>query len=100
MKSNESGNVNGLLFQGFVRVSIHICIYANLLLGHHSLPNDYRSLLRTPRFIDLLPVGGGQLWYNGIGKSLKNIFSNLNEDISITLDFNMDGLPIFKSSQR
>lgn len=78
-----------------------IFIYANLfLLGLHSLPNDYRSLLHTPRQIEISQVGGGQLWYNGIATNLQNIFSKLNEDITIGLNFNMDGLPLFKSSQR
>lgn len=56
----------------------------------HSLPNDYRSLLRTPRHIEISEVGGGQLWYNGIATNLRNIFSKLNEDITIGLNFNMD----------
>lgn len=65
----------------------------------HSLPNDYRSLLSTPRYINITEVGGGHMWYNGIATNLRNIFKKLNEDITIHLNFNMDGLPLFKSSK-
>lgn len=64
-----------------------------------SLPKDYRSLLRTPRFIEISTDAGGQMWYRGIETNLRNIFSNLNENIEIALNFNIDGLPLFKSSQ-
>lgn len=83
------------IFTSLLQLNIYI-----LLLGMNELPNDYRSLLRTPRFIEISSVGGGQMWYNGIATNLKNIFSKLSEDITIALNFNMDGLPLFKSSQR
>lgn len=77
-----------------------ICINIDLFLANPSLPKDYRSLLHTPRFIDISAVGNGQMWYNGIEKSLRIVFSKLNEDKCIALNFNVDGLPIFKSSQK
>lgn len=66
----------------------------------HSIPKDYRSLLRTPRHIEISPVSGGQLWYNGIKTNLQRIFSKLDEDIHVALNVNVDGIPLFKSSQR
>lgn len=57
-------------------------------------------MLQTPKSVELSSVGGGQYWYNGIEKNLKLIFSKLDKDILIQMNFNVDGLPIFKSSQR
>lgn len=70
------------------------------LKGIHTLPNDYRSLLRTPRHIEISPAGGGKLWYNSIRTNLETIFSKLDEDIEVALNINVDGIPLFKSSQR
>lgn len=70
------------------------------MLGLHELPKDCRTLMQTPRYLEISSVAGGQFWYNGIAKNLRLIFSRLNHDITIQLMFNMDGLPIFKSSQR
>lgn len=61
---------------------------------------DYRTLLQTPKTVQIMDVGGGKYWYNGIERNLRLIFSKLEKNISIALNFNMDGLPIFKSSQR
>lgn len=72
------------------------CIFSGL----SDLPNDYRALLDTPRYVDIIPLGGGHFWYNGIEKNLKNVFSNLNKNMSIALMFNVDGLPLFNSSQK
>lgn len=68
--------------------------------GLSGLPNDYRALLNTPRSVKITSVGDGDFWYNGIEKNLRSVFSNLNKDMSIALTFNVDGLPLFKSSQR
>lgn len=68
--------------------------------GFVNLPNDYRTLLNTPRSVEITSVGGGRLWYNGIEKNLRIVFSNLKEDKSIALTFNVDGLPLFKNSKR
>lgn len=64
------------------------------------MPTDYRTLQRTPKSVEIFSAGGGQYWYNGIENNLKLIFSKLDKNISIQMSFNVDGLPIFKSSQR
>lgn len=69
-------------------------------VGVENLPKDYRTLLQTPKSIQIIPAAGGQYWYNGIERNLRLIFTKLDQDISIELNFNVDGLPIFKSSQR
>lgn len=67
--------------------------------GAHSLPLDYRTLLLTPTNVDISPVAGGHLWYNGIRKSLGILFHDLDENLDISLTFNIDGLPLYKSSK-
>lgn len=66
--------------------------------GLTSLPSDSRALLKTPRFVEVEARAGGQYWHNGLLKCLKSIFSKLSSNISIQLNFNIDGLPLFKSS--
>lgn len=65
------------------------------------LPKDSRSLVSTPRNIEIDNLTNGKLWYNGITKNLEMIFANVkNNAISeFSLCFNLDGLPIFNSSK-
>lgn len=67
--------------------------------GMKTLPKNHRTLQRTPTNIEINEVAGGKLWYNGLTKCLKNIFLTLDRDITIQLNFNIDGLPIFNSSK-
>lgn len=85
------------LFNGSFTEQTYIS-YIQFLLGL-DLPRDYRALLSTPRSVEIKKVAGGELWYNGIASNLMTIFSKLSHDITISLTFNMDGLPLFKSSQ-
>lgn len=62
------------------------------------LPKDSRSLLDTPRFINIVPMGKGSYWYYGIINNLKHIFQEVKPPESIGLIFNIDGLPPFRSS--
>ncbi|KAH9630328.1 hypothetical protein HF086_004461 [Spodoptera exigua] len=64
-----------------------------------TLPSDARTLLCTPVNVILKNVGGGQYWHNGIAKPLKSIFLNwMDIPDTISININVDGLPIFKSS--
>lgn len=67
--------------------------------GISSVPKNYRTLLQTPIIVEIRDVAGGKFWYNGLEKSLRLIFSTLNCDISISLNFNFDGLPLYNSSK-
>lgn len=69
-------------------------------IGVKDLPKDSRTLLQTPRKVNIAEVSGGQYWHNGFGE-IKTILL-LNEmkcDSKISLTFNMDGLPISRSSK-
>lgn len=68
-------------------------------VGIDSLPKNYRTLMGTPLDIEFSEIAGGQLWYNGLKKSLIHIFSTLDCNICISLNFNIDGLPLYNSSK-
>lgn len=67
--------------------------------GMNSLPKDYRTLLQTPVNVEIKNIAGGEYWFNGLEKSLRVVFSAIDKDLSIELNFNIDGLPISKSSK-
>lgn len=67
-------------------------------IGMRHLPKNYRTLQETPINVEIVRAAGGQLWHNSLGKNLTNIFATLSRDITIRLKFNMDGLPIYNSS--
>ena len=76
------------------------------------LPSDYRSLMKTPRNIEVSNLCGGQFVYiaiaNGLELCLKNpVFSQKVQayfatnpliEKTVKLIINVDGLPLFKSS--
>lgn len=67
--------------------------------GIKSVPKNHRTLLGTPLGVEINELSGGKYWYNGLEKCLRSIFSTLDRDISIKLNFNIDGLPIYNSSK-
>lgn len=74
-----------------------------VLLSKHGikhLPKDCRTLLRTPRTIFIRQMGpSGEFWYGGIKQCLLDALSDVQESIQISLNFNIDGLPISRSSK-
>lgn len=67
-------------------------------IGLKWLPRDSRSLCRTPRKVVLVPMCGGKYWHHGLAINLQRIFAKLDENITVKLNFNVDGIPLFKSS--
>lgn len=67
--------------------------------GMSSLPKNYRNLQGTPVNVEISDAAGGHLWHNGLRNCLKNIFSTLSQNLIVILNFNIDGLPIYKSSK-
>ncbi|XP_021705627.1 uncharacterized protein LOC110678452 [Aedes aegypti] len=65
------------------------------------LPKDPRSIMRTPRNVDIRPMGeGGQYWHQGLEPCLRRIFRDIRTDTSISININIDGLPIYKSTTK
>ena len=75
----------------------------SILKPHHpSLPHDPRVLLKTPRYCEVKKFGsGGEYSHlglkNGLIRSLKYSPTAITENI-LDLQFNVDGIPLFKSS--
>lgn len=67
--------------------------------GIISVSKNHRTLQQTPTYVEISNIAGGKCWYNGLEKCLRMIFSSLDRDISISLNFNVDGLPLFNSSK-
>ena len=67
----------------------------------HRVPKDSRTLLKTPRHVEIMEKCGGHYIYLGIESGLlkiltQNIRQFANND-ELLLDFNIDGIPLFKS---
>lgn len=63
-------------------------------------PEDCRTLLKTPQEVSIMTIGSeGQYWHHGFEQSLQYIFHNLSEPKTISININIDGLPLFNSSK-
>lgn len=82
--------------QSAMKVLIQII---NERLDKNVLPQDPRTLMETPQTIETIHVGDGEYWHNGLQFCLQHIFAKISSPIDISLNINMDGLPIFKSSK-
>ncbi|CAC5399831.1 unnamed protein product [Mytilus coruscus] len=72
--------------------------------GFKQLPSTARSLLKTKRHVDTKKVSGMDYFYFGIEEgivdNLKKYPEELQENVQqIDICFNIDGLPLFKSSR-
>ncbi|RVE41714.1 hypothetical protein evm_013645 [Chilo suppressalis] len=69
--------------------------------GNIILPKDARTLFQTSQDVQIIPSGTGNYWYNGLIKQLKKIIECANDlPDNISLNFNIDGLPLYKSSRQ
>ncbi|XP_038117988.1 uncharacterized protein LOC119769477 [Culex quinquefasciatus] len=69
-----------------------------LSLVDRTLSTDPRRLLGTPRKEpELIQIEGGQYWHHGLEHSLRIAFNKLSNPRNISININIDGLPIFKN---
>ena len=66
--------------------------------GFDYLPSDRRTLLKNPNFTNIVGMGQGSYWYNGIKSSLQGNHHFIQNSISINLLFNIDGISPYNSS--
>lgn len=63
------------------------------------LPTDARSLLKTPRKINVQSIPPGYYYHFGLRNCIEELVSRYSENLqSIQVNVNVDGLPLFKSS--
>lgn len=67
---------------------------------HPNLPNDVRTLKKTPNItLNITPMGQGRYLHIGLEKQLKIILNNTKFlEKSLTIDIGIDGLPLTKCS--
>lgn len=69
--------------------------------GHAELPNDARSLLKTPRTTEIVLCPPGEYFHYGLEQALTDILSTTTiKENNVIIDINIDGLPISKSTQK
>ena len=70
-------------------------------MGITSIPSDSRTLFSTPKTVELLEVPPGKYWHFGLKRVLEMLLTNkyLENITEISLNFNIDGLPVSKSSK-
>lgn len=71
--------------------------------GMKHLPKDSRTLLLTPRTVEIQEIGEGKYWYNGVMCSLVTLLFDDDNILkqcpsTISLIFNIDGIKPFKSN--
>lgn len=67
--------------------------------GYQQLPIDSRTLLKTPKTRDVINVEPGKYVHIGIQSGINGILHHLNHiPKEISLDINIDGVPISRSS--
>lgn len=77
------------------------------VLGKHlpsaDLPKDPRTLLNTPRMLNIIKSDDNQseYWHYGLEKSLLNVLRHceIANESTISITVGIDGLPIYKSSR-
>lgn len=79
-----------------------ICELLTILiaLGMNWLPKDARTLLSTPTSSETAVVANGVMWYNGIENNLRRIFRSINTELTLKLNINIDGIPLFKAARK
>lgn len=71
-----------------------------------NLPKDARTILQTPRQIDIKNMGDGSYHYFGLSNQIRKLFNkyevlkHVSNPVLCVLDFNIDGLPIHKSTKQ
>lgn len=87
------------LKNNITHVAISELLKILVAFSHISLPKYSRTLLRTPKHVDITVMGSGQLWYRGLKERLTQICIRNNCSDVLPLVIHIDGIPIYKSSK-
>jgi len=84
---------------------VSMCKVDNLLkrlkVVHPNLPLSYKTLVQTPKTIEVVNCMNGEMWYFGITPHLQRLLSQeyfLSHN-NVQIDVNIDSLPIFNNSK-
>lgn len=102
--SNEPHVLSTELRQWAIKNKLTHCALTDLLhilrSYHSDLPMDARTLLQTPKSLNITYLDTGEFCYFGLRNTLNKIIShsdNFDQD-KIEISFNIDGLPLFHSA--
>lgn len=75
-------------------------LLAGLRVIFPSLPKSYKTILSTPRTVNIKEVGQGLMWYKSIKVNLDEILTDdyLENNNQIIVDINIDGVQLYKST--
>lgn len=66
-----------------------------------NLSKDSRTIMHTPRHLTIQKMDeDGQYWHNGLEVCLNKILGKISHPMTISLNINTDGLPLFNSSTK
>ncbi|GBN66813.1 hypothetical protein AVEN_142780-1 [Araneus ventricosus] len=103
IKSQNESNLAYEIRTCFIKHNVKHTFINNVsqILGKHlDLPKDDRTLLDTPGIIEAKDLKNGQYVHIGICYGLEKQLTHLEDLSTIKLSFNIDGLPLFKSSSQ
>lgn len=81
------------------KMALNDLLQVLISFGLTMLPKDSRTLMLTPRNLEINDVANGKLWYQGVENNIRRLFHELEEDLTLFLNFNIDGIPLFNSSR-
>ncbi|KAK5649730.1 hypothetical protein RI129_000759 [Pyrocoelia pectoralis] len=94
--------VQNNITQNSLRELIVILKLENDIDNFQNLPNDPRTLLNTPRKVDIVYLSPGYYYYFGIQASIRNVINQkgikLAHDVTFDIAVNIDGLPLSNSN--
>lgn len=106
-KSDDRGPLKNALHEWALKNRITHNALNELLtvLDEHAhikmLPRNSRTLLRTPRIVEIQKMGNGEFWYGGIKECLQTAFKYIQQKpAEIKLNISVDGMTTFKSSKK
>jgi len=82
-------NISHLALNGLMQI-----LRANV---NPNLPADARTVLNTPKYIQVSNKCGGEYLYFGIESAISKQLNQIHDE-NVLLTINVDGLPVFKSS--
>ncbi|KAG8175776.1 hypothetical protein JTE90_029261 [Oedothorax gibbosus] len=100
--SDEEESVKDFLKRWYFESQVSLCHLTSLLKGlrkwHPELPNTAVTLLKTPGQVDIKEIGKGEFHHFGLRKEILNAMETTDIEVdSLSLNFNIDGLPVSKS---
>lgn len=107
---NDFGDLDGWTLRQFLQVwsvkynirhrALKSLLKGLITISNENLPQDPRTLLNSNTKSVIENMGDGQYWHQGLEYCLRQCFADLDGALEISLDINIDGLPIHNSSKQ